>query len=112
MKEVVSYENQATLMTAVNTGKVDAAVTDGIVAAYTLSQDSSLDLKLMSPYEAEATGRIGAAVRFEDKDFLEEVNGALNDMKEDGTLMKILENYGLSEDYFIGVDEGKTENVQ
>ena len=30
-------------------------------------------------------------------------------MKEDGTLMKILENYGLSEDYFIGVDEGKTE---
>ena len=112
VKEVVSYENQATLMTAVNTGKVDAAVTDGIVAAYTLSQDSSLDLKLMSPYEAEATGRIGAAVRFEDKDFLEEVNGALNDLKEDGTLMKILENYGLSEDYFIGVDEGKTENVQ
>ena len=33
-------------------------------------------------------------------------------MKQDGTLMKILENYGLSEDYFIGVDEGKTENVQ
>lgn len=112
LKEVVSYENQATLMTAVSTGKVDAAVTDGIVASYTISQDSSLDLKLLSPYEPEATGRIGAAVRFEDKDFLEEVNGALNEMKEDGSLMKILEDYGLSEDYFIGVDEGKTENVQ
>lgn len=66
----------------------------------------------MNPYEAEATGQIGAAVRFEDQDFLEEVNGALNDMKEDGTLMEILESYGLTEDYFIGADEGKTENVQ
>ena len=60
----------------------------------------------------EATGQIGAAVRFEDQDFLDEVNGALNEMKEDGTLMEILESYGLTEDYFIGVDEGKTENVQ
>ncbi len=112
IKDLVGFENQATLMTAVNTGKVDAAVTDGIVAAYTLSQDSSLDLELMSPYEAEATGRIGAAVRFEDKDFLEEVNGALNEMKEDGTLLQILEDFGLNEDYFVDVEDGKTQNKQ
>lgn len=112
IKELVGYENQATLMTAVNAGKVDAVITDGIVSGYTISQDSSLELKLMSPYDAEAVGRIGAAVRFEDADFLAEVNGALNEMKEDGTLMKILESYGLTEDYFIGVEEGKTENVQ
>lgn len=112
IKDLVGFENQATLMTAVNTGKVDAAVTDGIVAAYTLSQDSSLDLELMSPYEAEATGRIGAAVRFEDKDFLEEVNGALNEMKEDGTLLQILEDFGLNEDYFVNVEDGKTQNKQ
>lgn len=99
-------------MTAVNTGKVDACVTDGIVSAYTIAQDSSLDLQLMSPYESEAIGRIGAAVRFEDADFLAEVNGALNEMKEDGTLMEILASYGLNEDYFVGVEEGKTENVQ
>lgn len=112
IKELVGYENQATLMTAVNTGKVDACVTDGIVSAYTIAQDSSLDLQLMSPYEAEAVGRIGAAVRFEDADFLAEVNAALNEMKEDGTLMEILASYGLNEDYFVGVEEGKTENVQ
>ena len=57
-------------------------------------------------------GRIGAAIRFGDKDFLEEVNGALNSMKEDGTLMDILASYGLNEDYFIGVEEGKTENIK
>lgn len=107
-----AYDNQATLMTAVNTGKVDAVVTDGIVAGYTLSSDSSLKLKLLSPYEAEASGQIGAAVRFEDKEFLAEINKALNDMKADGTLLKILKDYGLTEDYLVGVEEGKTTNVK
>lgn len=107
-----AYDSQATLMTAVNMGKVEAVVTDGIVAGYTLSSDSSLKLKLLSPYEAEASGQIGAAVRFKDKDFLAEVNMVLNEMKEDGTLMKILEKYGLTKDYYVGVEEGVTKNVK
>ena len=110
IKDLVGYENQATLMTAVNTGKVDAGVTDGIVLAYTLAQDSSLDLEMISPYEAEASGRIGAAVRFEDKAFLEEFNEVLNGMKEDGTLLQILEDFGLNEDYYVDVEDGKTVN--
>ena len=107
-----AFENQALLMTAVNMGKVDAVVTDGIVAGYTLSSDSSLNLKLLSPYTSEAAGQIGAAVRFEDKAFLDEVNSCLNEMKTDGALMDILTRFGLTEDYFVGVEEGKTENVQ
>jgi len=107
-----AYDNQATLMTAVNMGKVDAVVTDGIVAGYTLSADSSLKLKLLSPYEAEASGQIGAALRFEDKAFLEEVNKCLNEMKEDGTLLGILKDYGLTEDYYVDVQNGKTVNTK
>ena len=107
-----SYDNQATLMTAVNMGKVDAVVTDGIVAGYTLASDSSLKLKLLTPYTPEASGQIGAAVRFEDKDFLVEVNKCLNDMKADGTLLTILKKFGLTEDYFVGVEEGKTANIK
>lgn len=110
--DLVAYDNQATLMTAVNMGKVDAVITDGIVAGYTLASDSSLNLKLLSPYEAEASGQIGAAVRFEDEDFLAEVNTALNAMKDDGTLMKILTDYGLTEDYFVSTADGTTTNVK
>lgn len=109
---LTSFDNQATLMTAVNMGKVDAVVTDGIVAGYTLSQDSSLKLKLLSPYKPEASGQIGSAVRFSDEAFLNEVNKALNEMKQDGSLMKILTNYGLTKDYFVGVDQGKTMNIK
>ncbi|SHI07028.1 polar amino acid transport system substrate-binding protein [Sporobacter termitidis DSM 10068] len=107
-----AYDNQATLMTAVNMGKVDAVITDGIVAGYTLASDSSLKLKLLSPYQAEASGQIGAAVRFTDKDFLAEVNDTLNAMKKDGTLMSILQQYNLTQDYFVDVDEGVTKNVK
>jgi ABC-type amino acid transport/signal transduction systems, periplasmic component/domain len=107
-----AYDNQATLMTAVNMGKVDAVVTDGIVAGYTLSSDSSLKLKLLTPYAAEASGQIGAAVRFADKDFLIEFNIALNEMKKDGSLLKILKNYGLSEDYYVDAEKGVTKNTK
>jgi len=110
--DLVSYDNQSNLMTAVNLHKVDAVVTDGIVAGYTLAQDSSLNLSLVTPYTPEAAGQIGSAVRFGDEDFLAEVNAALNDMKEDGTLLKILTDFGLSEDYFVGVEDGKTQNVK
>lgn len=110
--ELTAYDNQATLMTAVNMGKVDAVVTDGIVAGYTLASDSSLKLKLLAPYTAEASGQIGSAVRFEDEAFVTEVNTALNAMKEDGTLLKILKAYGLTEDYFVGTEDGKTANIK
>lgn len=112
IKDLKIFGSQAELMMAVNTGKIDACVTDGIVAGYTLKQDSSLDLRILSPYEAEAAGKIGAAIRFEDKELNDAVNKAINDMKKDGTLMKILEQYGLNQDYFVAVEDGKTKNVK
>lgn len=112
VKEVSIFGKQTELMMAVNTGKIDACITDGIVAAYTLAQDSSLELKMLSPYAAEASGKIGAAIRFEDKDFLNEVNTVLNEMKDDGTLMKILQDFGLNEDYFVGSEDGVTTNIK
>ena len=111
-KEIKIFSNQAELMMAVNTGKIDACVTDGIVAGYTIKQDSSLELRIVSPYDAEAAGKIGAALRFEDKDFNAEVSKTLNDMKKDGSLMKILEQFGLNKDYFVSIEEGKTTNTK
>ncbi|MEG6584825.1 substrate-binding periplasmic protein [Dendrosporobacter sp. 1207_IL3150] len=111
-KDIKIFGSQSELMMAVNTGKVDACVTDGIVAGYTLKQDSSLNLRIVSPYEAEAAGKIGAALRFEDKEFNAEVNKVLNDMKKDGTLMNILQQFGLNQDYFVSIEDGKTNNLK
>lgn len=111
-KELKIFGSQAELMMAVDTGKIDACVTDGIVAGYTLKQDSSLKLRILSPYEAEAAGKIGAALRFGDKDFNAEINKVLNDMKTDGTILNILQQFGLNQDYFVSIEDGKTQNTK
>lgn len=113
VKDVKIFNSQAELMMAVNTGKIDACITDGIVAGYTLKQDNSLDLRILSPYEPEASGKIGAAVRFDDKDLLDAVNGELEKMRSDGTLKKILDKYGLPENYMVlSADAAVTKNVK
>lgn len=109
VKEVKVFGSQSELMLAVNTGKIDACITDGMVAGYTLSQDSSLSLKILSPYEPEASGMVAAAVRKADTTLADAVNEKLDEMKEDGTILKLLEKYGMNKDYFVSIEDGKSK---
>ena len=106
VKDVTVFGSQSELMLAVNTGKVDACITDGMVAGYTLSQDSSLNLKILSPYKAESSGMIAAAVRKSDTTLADAVNQQIDEMKKDGTILKLLQKYGMNEDYFVSVEDG------
>ena len=106
VKEVKVFGSQSELMLAVNTGKVDACITDGMVAGYTLSQDSSLSLKILSPYTAEASGMVAAAVRKDDKALADAVNEKIDEMKKDGTILKLLQKYGMNEDYVVSIEDG------
>jgi len=106
VKDVVIFGKQAELLSAVNTGKIDAAITDSIVAAYILSNDSSLYLKILEPYEPEAPGMIAAAVRKSDTTLANAVNQQIDEMKRDRTIINILKKYGLNEKYFVSVNDG------
>lgn len=110
VKDVKIFGSQSELMLAVNTGKIDGCITDGAVAGYTLSQDSSLNLKILSPYKAEAAGMIAAAVRQKDTALADAVNEQIDAMKKDGTILKILEKYGMNEDNFVSIEDGKTSD--
>ncbi|MBQ1377496.1 MAG: amino acid ABC transporter substrate-binding protein [Lachnospiraceae bacterium] len=110
IKDVAMYAEPDELLLAVNTGKVDACLVDDIIAYYIIENNKSLALKLLPGYESEDEGMIGAAVQKKDPEFLAEINNALNAMKEDGTLKKILDGYGLSVN-FVGIEEGKTTNL-
>lgn len=101
VKEVKVFNSQAELMMAVNTGKIDACITDGIVAGYTLKQNADLALRILEPYEPESSGVIGAAIRFADKDLLAAVNDELEKMRADGTLKAIYDKYNLPENYRV-----------
>lgn len=106
VKDVTVFGSQSELMLAANTGKIDACITDGMVAGYTLSQDSSLNLKILSPYKAESTGMIAAAVRKNDTALADAINEQIDNMKNDGTILKLLKKYGMNEDYFVSVEDG------
>jgi len=110
VNEVKIFGSQSELMLAVNTGKIDACITDGAVAGYTLSQDSSLSLKILSPYKAEAAGMIAAAVRKNDTALADAVNEKIDEMKKDGTLLKLLKKYGMNDDNFVSLEDGKTSD--
>lgn len=112
VKDVVIFNNQNELLSAVNAGKIDAAVTDSIVASYLISQDSNLYLKVLSQkeYKPEAPGNVAAAVRKNDTTFLNALNKTIDEMKEDKTIIKILKKYGLNEDYFVLVEDGHISN--
>lgn len=101
VKEVKVFNSQAELMMAVNTGKLDACITDGIVAGYTLKQNPDLALRIMEPYEPESSGVIGAAIRFTDKELLDAINGELEKMRADGSLKAIYDKYNLPENYRV-----------
>ncbi|MEH7334858.1 ABC transporter substrate-binding protein [Neobacillus drentensis] len=101
IKEVKVFNSQSELLLAVNTKKIDACITDSAVAGYSITNDKTLNLKLVSPYKAEAAGNIGAAVRKSDKDLLEAVNKELDKLKEEGFILDVLKKYGLNEDNFV-----------
>ena len=101
IKDVKVFNSQSELLLAVNTKKIDATITDSAVAGYSITNDKTLNLKLVSPYKAEAAGNIGAAVRKSDNDLLEAVNKELDKLKEEGFVLKVLKKYGLNEDNFV-----------
>jgi polar amino acid transport system substrate-binding protein len=110
VKDVKVFGSQSELMLAVNTGKIDACIVDGITAGYTLAQDSSLNLKILAPYKAEAVGMIAASVRKSDTALADAVNEKIDEMKKDGTILNILKKYGMNEDYFVSIEDGKTSD--
>jgi len=110
MKNIQTYPSINDALLALSSKKVDAVMVDNVAIAYKLSQDKSIKAKMLSPYEMKYSGMIGAALPLDDKKFASEWNKALDELKEDGTVMKILKKYGLTEEYFVGVKEGQTVN--
>ncbi|SFG32908.1 substrate-binding periplasmic protein [Sporolactobacillus nakayamae] len=105
IKQVNVFGSQSDLLLAANTGKIDALVTDGAVAAYSLKQDPSLKLKILDPYTPQASGNIGAAARKGDTKLVTAVNKQINILKENGFIKDLLKKYGMPDNYYVPVQE-------
>jgi polar amino acid transport system substrate-binding protein len=95
--EVKLFDSQAALLAAVENKQVDAVFTDSAVIGYSLVQKPNPKLKLVSPYEPYYPGIIGAGVRKEDSQLLQDLNSGLADLKKTPKYLEILKKYGLGE---------------
>lgn len=109
-KEIAIYPSINECILAVKSGNADFTMTDDVALAYAASKDANSDLALLKGYKPEYAGKIGAAFRKDDPQFVKEWNDALDGLKKDGTVMKILQKYGCGDDNFVNVEEGQTSN--
>ena len=77
-----------------------------------MGEDSNLGLKYLDDYTPQLTDAVaGFGFRTSEKDFVDEFNTVLNEMKEDGRLQEIFDKWNMSSSVFCGVEEGHTENI-
>lgn len=89
--QVSTYNSDVTaLQDLLVEGRLDAVITDKLVGMYAINQN---DLGIKPAGEALYTDQMGIAVNKDDKQLLEELNQALEAIKEDGTYEKISKKY-------------------
>jgi polar amino acid transport system substrate-binding protein len=97
--EVRTYDNQAHPYIDLLLGRIDAVVMDSPIAAYYAYGPQVRNVELTSVRFPIAIG-----IRKQDTQLLSSVNDALRQMREDGTLKKIFQRWGLynspTADYF------------
>lgn len=95
--QVKLFDSQAALLAAVENKQVDAVFTDSAVIGYSLVQKPNPKLKLVQPYKPYYPGIIGAGVRKDDTQLLEDLNSGLAELKKSPKYLEILKKYGLGE---------------
>lgn len=95
--QVKLFDSQAALLAAVENKQVDAVFTDSAVIGYSLVQKPNPKLKLVDPYKPFYPGIIGAGVRKDDTQLLQDLNSGLTELKNSPKYLEILKKYGLGE---------------
>lgn len=90
LKDVRKFADNTQALLDLKNGGIDAVVVDEVVGRYYISKKPG-EYKVLD--EDLGKEEYGVGVRKEDKDFLEKLDKALDDMKKDGTADKISEKW-------------------
>ncbi len=93
-KNVAVYDNTGDILTEITNGRIDASIIDGPVAKYLVKTKPQFKVRVVESYVPVLCGDIGIGVNKEDKDFLQEVNAAVEKMKKEGKIGLILQKWG------------------
>ena len=93
--KVKLFDSQATMIQAIINGDIYAAVTDQPVAAYSLKQNSKLDIRVVNPKDPHFQNKVGPAVRLSDETRLKQLNSGLKKIKANGEYDKIMKKWDM-----------------
>lgn len=95
--EVKLYETIPDIMRDVNAGRIAAGFADAPIVAYNLQQGRFPEVRLVKGYKPIVVGSVGIGVRKGDTTLRMQVDTALDKLKADGSIKKILAKWGLED---------------
>jgi polar amino acid transport system substrate-binding protein len=93
--EVKAYDTIPDILRDVNSGRLKAGFADYPILAYNLKQGGFPESRLVASYKPTVVGTVAIGVRKTDSDLLKKINASLAKLKENGTVDKILDKWGL-----------------
>jgi polar amino acid transport system substrate-binding protein len=96
--EVMSYPSPTELLADVASGRLGAAIVDGIVASYAIEQNPDLNIEIVQTYQPrdKESNAVAMPMRKDSNDVRDAINATLEEMRADGTLAELFEKYGLT----------------
>lgn len=88
------FDTTPALLNAVSSGQANAAIFSGIIAGYLLKQGKFPDLQMVASYQPALSRPIMAAFPKTATESFNKANASIQKLTADGTIRKILANYG------------------
>lgn len=95
-KEVKTYDSVADMMRDVGLGRIKAGFGDRPIVAYQLSQGANPQVRLVKEYQSTLMGDVCLVIRKGDPKLMERLNKAIAELKADGTLTRIVDQWKLN----------------
>jgi polar amino acid transport system substrate-binding protein len=93
--DVRAYDTIPDILRDVNAGRLKAGFADYPILAYNLKQGGFPEVRLVESYKPTIIGSVGIGVRKADQELLGKINTSLAKLKQNGTVAKILDKWGL-----------------
>lgn len=93
--EMKVYKQFGDMLKDVDNKRIEGALFDQPILVYMKKQDPNLTYRVVEEYVPSLPGEIGFGVAKGKQELLDKLNAGIQEMKQDGTLKKIYEKWGL-----------------
>lgn len=93
------YESIGDMLQELSNGRLDAVVADEPVLIYLEEKNPNFAVKIIDDYDSQIVDGVGLGVAKDDDELLEDLNEAIQTLKDDGTLEEIYDEWNVDWDF-------------